>query len=33
MRGDTRVNWMHGIEKERRPCGLRVNLTFRRIIT
>jgi hypothetical protein len=32
MQGDTQANWKHGIEKERRPCGPRVNLTFRRII-
>jgi alkylated DNA repair dioxygenase AlkB len=32
MRGATQRNWKHGIAKERRPCGARVNLTFRRII-
>jgi len=32
MRGDTQRNWKHAIDKERRPCGPRVNLTFRRII-
>jgi len=32
MKGDTQTNWKHGIEKEKRPCGPRVNLTFRRII-
>ncbi len=32
MKGDTQANWKHGIEKEKRPCGPRVNLTFRRII-
>jgi alkylated DNA repair dioxygenase AlkB len=32
MRGATQRNWKHGIAKERRACGARVNLTFRRII-
>ena len=32
MRGATQGNWKHGIAKERRPCGARVNLTFRRIV-
>jgi alkylated DNA repair dioxygenase AlkB len=32
MKGDTQRNWKHGIEKEARPCGPRVNLTFRRIL-
>jgi alkylated DNA repair dioxygenase AlkB len=32
MRGATQRNWKHGIEKERRPCGPRVNLTFRQIL-
>lgn len=31
MRGDTQRNWKHGINKEAKPCGARVNLTFRRI--
>jgi alkylated DNA repair dioxygenase AlkB len=31
MKGDTQHSWKHGIEKEKRPCGPRVNLTFRRI--
>jgi alkylated DNA repair dioxygenase AlkB len=31
MQGDTQRNWKHGIDKEPRPCGPRVNLTFRRI--
>jgi alkylated DNA repair dioxygenase AlkB len=31
MKGDTQHCWKHGIEKEKRPCGPRVNLTFRRI--
>jgi alkylated DNA repair dioxygenase AlkB len=33
MRGDTQRYWKHGIDKETRPCGPRVNLTFRRIRT
>ncbi len=32
MRGATQANWKHGIPKESRPCGPRVNLTFRRIL-
>lgn len=32
MRGDTQRCWRHGIAKESRPCGPRVNLTFRRIV-
>jgi alkylated DNA repair dioxygenase AlkB len=32
MKGDTQHHWKHGIEKEARPCGPRVNLTFRRIL-
>jgi alkylated DNA repair dioxygenase AlkB len=31
MKGETQRYWKHGIEKETRPCGPRVNLTFRRI--
>jgi alkylated DNA repair dioxygenase AlkB len=31
MKGETQHHWKHGIEKETRPCGPRVNLTFRRI--
>jgi alkylated DNA repair dioxygenase AlkB len=31
MKGDTQRYWKHGIDKETRPCGPRVNLTFRRI--
>lgn len=31
MKGDTQHCWKHGIEKEKRLCGPRVNLTFRRI--
>jgi alkylated DNA repair dioxygenase AlkB len=33
MKGDTQNYWKHGIDKETRPCGPRVNLTFRRIRT
>jgi alkylated DNA repair dioxygenase AlkB len=32
MRGETQHHWKHGIEKQTRPCGPRVNLTFRRIL-
>jgi alkylated DNA repair dioxygenase AlkB len=32
MRGDTQHCWRHGVLKESRPCGPRVNLTFRTII-
>ena len=31
MRGLTQANWKHGIRKLRRPCGPRLNLTFRLI--
>jgi alkylated DNA repair dioxygenase AlkB len=31
MKGDTQRNWKHGIDKQAKPCGPRVNLTFRRI--
>jgi alkylated DNA repair dioxygenase AlkB len=31
MKGETQRYWKHGIAKESRPCGPRVNLTFRRI--
>ncbi|HZC46035.1 MAG TPA: alpha-ketoglutarate-dependent dioxygenase AlkB [Candidatus Acidoferrum sp.] len=31
MKGETQRHWKHGIAKESRPCGPRVNLTFRRI--
>ncbi len=33
MKGETQRHWKHGIAKESRPCGPRVNLTFRRIGT
>jgi alkylated DNA repair dioxygenase AlkB len=29
MKGETQRNWKHGIAKQSRPCGPRVNLTFR----
>lgn len=32
MKGDTQRNWKHGIDKEAKPCGPRVNLTFRNIL-
>jgi len=31
MKGETQRYWKHGIAKESRPCGPRVNLTFRQI--
>lgn len=31
MRGDTQRNWRHGINRTRRDCGARLNLTFRRV--
>ncbi len=31
MQGETQRFWRHGINKERQPCGPRVNLTFRSI--
>lgn len=31
MAGDTQVNWKHEIPRQARPCGPRVNLTFRYI--
>jgi alkylated DNA repair dioxygenase AlkB len=31
MKGETQRYWKHGIAKTARPCGPRVNLTFRRI--
>lgn len=33
MKGATQANWKHGINKESRPCGPRVNLTFRTILS
>ena len=32
MRGDTQKNYKHGLSKETRPLGPRVNLTFREIV-
>jgi alkylated DNA repair dioxygenase AlkB len=32
MKGSTQRNWKHGIRKLTRPCGPRVNLTFRWIV-
>ena len=31
MKGQTQLNWKHGIMKQTQPCGPRVNLTFRTI--
>jgi alkylated DNA repair dioxygenase AlkB len=31
MKGETQRNWKHGLRKLSRPCGPRVNLTFRLI--
>jgi alkylated DNA repair dioxygenase AlkB len=31
MQGETQQHWRHGINKERKPCGPRINLTFRSI--
>jgi alkylated DNA repair dioxygenase AlkB len=31
MKGETQSYWKHGIDKESRRCGPRVNLTFRSI--
>ena len=32
MRGETQRHWRHGLPKQARPCGPRINLTFRRIL-
>lgn len=32
MRGDTQKYWRHGINRTRRACGARLNLTFRRVV-
>ena len=32
MQGATQHFWKHGIDKRSKPCGARVNLTFRRIL-
>ena len=31
MKGPTQRCWQHGVPKETRPCGARVNLTFRQV--
>jgi len=31
MQGDTQANWKHGVPKETKPSGPRINLTFRNI--
>jgi alkylated DNA repair dioxygenase AlkB len=33
MKGETQRYWQHGVAKLTRPCGPRINLTFRRILT
>ena len=33
MRGSTQHFWKHGINKQTRPCGPRVNLTFRTLLS
>ncbi len=33
MSGDTQRCWRHGINKVRRDCGPRINLTFRRVLS
>lgn len=33
MKGATQRNWVHAINREKRPCGPRINLTFRMIYT
>ncbi len=32
MRGNTQLNWKHGVAKTKKACGGRINLTFRNII-
>ena len=32
MRGPTQAHWQHQVPKTRRPCALRLNLTFRCIV-
>ena len=32
MKGRTQRFWKHGIDKQTKPCGPRINLTFRRIL-
>ncbi len=33
MQGPTQRCWQHGVPKEKKPCGPRVNLTFRQMLT
>ena len=33
MKGATQHNWKHGINKQKTPCGPRVNLTFRTLLS
>jgi alkylated DNA repair dioxygenase AlkB len=33
MQGDTQRYWKHGVPKQAKPCGPRINLTFRRILS
>lgn len=33
MKGKTQKYWKHAINREKRPCGPRINLTFRQIYT
>jgi alkylated DNA repair dioxygenase AlkB len=33
MKGPTQHNWKHGIDKQRTPCGPRINLTFRTLFS
>jgi alkylated DNA repair dioxygenase AlkB len=32
MRGDTQANWQHALPRTAKLVGLRINLTFRRIV-
>jgi alkylated DNA repair dioxygenase AlkB len=32
MRGDTQAHWQHALPRTAKPVGLRINLTFRRIV-
>jgi len=33
MQGDTQRYWKHGVPKQTKPCGPRINLTFRQIFS
>ena len=33
MQGATQSHWKHGINRSARPCGPRINLTFRRVVS